>query len=247
MSPEACRADLMVLHAFDLELARARDVTSQPLLAEIRLTWWQETIDQIYEGANPRAHELAIPLAAAIRRYDLPKSAFDGLIAARLDDIEEAAPTSIGDLVTRARDIGRPLIDLTAKICGGGDPGMASAHAGLTLGLVGFVRGMAQDLARGRLRLPIDLLSQDQLNPARMIGGQDQQGLRAAAARLLDLARQSMNEARRIGIARQLAPAFYPASLADGEARWIMHDRVGPYPEYRMIARLFLARLSGRV
>ena len=51
------RACVTALYAFDHELARAREVVSQPPMALIRLEWWREVV----EGAR-RQHEVAAPL-----------------------------------------------------------------------------------------------------------------------------------------------------------------------------------------
>ena len=55
------RDALLTLYAFNHELARAREVVSEPPLALIRLQWWREVV----EGAR-RRHEVAEPLPAAI-------------------------------------------------------------------------------------------------------------------------------------------------------------------------------------
>src|SRR5580704_10055334 len=60
-APSEHRDALLTLYAFDHELARAREVTSEPHLALIRLHWWRE----IVEGAR-RRHEVATPLAALL-------------------------------------------------------------------------------------------------------------------------------------------------------------------------------------
>jgi len=52
------RDALLTLYAFDHELARAREVTSEPHLTLIRLQWWREVV----EGAR-RRHEVATPFA----------------------------------------------------------------------------------------------------------------------------------------------------------------------------------------
>ena len=44
------RADLAALYLYDHELTRARSAASTPLLAEIRLTWWREVLDEIFSG-----------------------------------------------------------------------------------------------------------------------------------------------------------------------------------------------------
>jgi phytoene synthase len=60
-APPHRRDALLTLYAFDHELARAREVTSEPHLALIRLQWWREVV----EGAR-RRHEVATPLAALL-------------------------------------------------------------------------------------------------------------------------------------------------------------------------------------
>nr|MBA3326484.1 squalene/phytoene synthase family protein [Paracoccaceae bacterium] len=80
------RDGLMALYAFNLEIARAGYVTSEPLLGEIRLRWWVEAVGEIYVGAAPRAHEVCGPLAAAIRGSGLPRGLIEAMIAARAWD-----------------------------------------------------------------------------------------------------------------------------------------------------------------
>jgi 15-cis-phytoene synthase len=61
------RADVVAIYAFDHELARAPKVASNPILGEIRLTWWGEALDEIYEGREVRRHPTAQALARAVR------------------------------------------------------------------------------------------------------------------------------------------------------------------------------------
>ncbi|HET9148702.1 MAG TPA: squalene/phytoene synthase family protein, partial [Acetobacteraceae bacterium] len=60
-APAALRERLILLYAFNHELARAREVASEPAIALIRLHWWREVV----EGAA-RAHEVASPLRRAL-------------------------------------------------------------------------------------------------------------------------------------------------------------------------------------
>ncbi len=64
----AARADVLALYAFDHELVRARRIASTPLLAEIRLTWWREALDEMFGGRAVRRHPTAQALAAVVRR-----------------------------------------------------------------------------------------------------------------------------------------------------------------------------------
>src|SRR6516165_2835983 len=65
------RADVVAIYAYDHELARAPRVASNSLLGEIRLTWWREALDEIFEGRPVRRHPTAQALAAAVGRRRL--------------------------------------------------------------------------------------------------------------------------------------------------------------------------------
>ena len=86
--PDA-RADIVAIYAFDHELDRAGRVTSTPLLAEIRLTWWREALDEIYAGLAVRRHPVAQSLAQAIRRRGHARERLDAMIDARIDPLND--------------------------------------------------------------------------------------------------------------------------------------------------------------
>src|SRR5438105_5285090 len=81
-APADRRAALIALYAFNYEIAKTRDVVSEPLLGQTRLQWWREALDAVYSGGPVREHEVMTPLAAAIRRHDLGRAHFDTMIAA---------------------------------------------------------------------------------------------------------------------------------------------------------------------
>lgn len=98
----AARADVLTLYAFDHELARASAVTSTPLLAEIRLTWWIEMLDEAYGGRTVRRHPVAQALADVIARRSLPRSAVEPMIESRLAVLEAGGPASETEAVYAA-------------------------------------------------------------------------------------------------------------------------------------------------
>jgi phytoene synthase len=83
-APPEKRETLALLYLFNHELARAREVASEPILALIRLNWWREVVS----GA-PKKHELATPLAAALDAGTLPRDALLALIDARTAETED--------------------------------------------------------------------------------------------------------------------------------------------------------------
>ncbi len=81
------RGGLMVLYAFNLEVARAPWVTKEAMIAEMRLQWWADAIEEVYAGGEVRRHEVVTPLAELVAEKGLDRTAFDALIEARRWDI----------------------------------------------------------------------------------------------------------------------------------------------------------------
>ncbi len=84
-APPAAREVLFPLYAFNLEVARAPWVASEPMIAEMRLQFWRDVAEEIGQGKPPRAHEVVAPLSDVVS----PDTAdlLDGLIAARRWDV----------------------------------------------------------------------------------------------------------------------------------------------------------------
>lgn len=102
--PEA-RADVVAIYAFDHELARAPKVASNSLMGEIRLTWWREVLDEVYDGRPVRHHPTAQALARAIGRRGLPRGPLEAMIDARYRELDPA-PMNLADALEWAAGAG---------------------------------------------------------------------------------------------------------------------------------------------
>jgi len=85
VADEAARADLIALYALDHELTRIPHLVTDPLMGEIRMTWWREGLEEIAEGRPVRPH----PVLKAIAAGALPPVALAALAEARLGDLDE--------------------------------------------------------------------------------------------------------------------------------------------------------------
>ncbi len=82
--PPEPRRHIHALYAFSLEIARVREIVSEPLLGEIRFQWWRDVL----EGAGEaKANPVAAALLDTIARFDLPKAPLRELIVARGQDL----------------------------------------------------------------------------------------------------------------------------------------------------------------
>ena len=128
-APEPARSGLMALLAFDHELARARTVTREPLLAEIRLQWWREAVMEAAGTGAPRAQPVVESLSETVRHHCLTAEALIALVDARAEEID-------GPLdVVRT---GAAFADLELAVLGVRDSTTRrAAHAVATAGLMG--------------------------------------------------------------------------------------------------------------
>jgi phytoene synthase len=140
----AARADVAALYLYDHELARARRAASTPLLAEIRLTWWREALDEIYAEGAPRRHPVAQALAGAVRRHGLPRASLEAVIDGQIAALEVAAFDTAA-AVAWADAVEGSVARAAAMILDGGAAADAAGPAGRAWGLALTVRaGLAQ-------------------------------------------------------------------------------------------------------
>jgi phytoene synthase len=172
------RSDLVAIYAFDHELDRAGRVTSTPLLAEIRLTWWRDVVDEIYAGRPVRRHPAAQSLARSVRRRGYPRGPLEAMIDARIDPVvdpiawADAVGGSATILAARTLD---PEVDLEAAALAGrvwglfqlrrsGGPGLdfadhlaVAARAARRVSVAAFPALACATMARSREPSPLEI------------------------------------------------------------------------------------------
>jgi phytoene synthase len=154
-APLAARPGLLALYAFNLEVARAAWVASEPLLAAIRLQWWQDAIDEIYDGRPARRHEVVEPLAQAIGADDLPRRLFSELIAARQSDVEPRPHADRAALELYLDHTAGHLMELAARHLGADGAALPVVRCfARGAGLAALFRAVPELRARGRDPLP---------------------------------------------------------------------------------------------
>ena len=139
MAPKQGRDDLLILYAFHYELSKVPDVTSEPMLGQIRYEWWREAVDEIYGGREVRRHEISTPLAEMLLRCDIPRFWIDRLIDGRARDLDPQPFTDTAAARDYARQTSGQLMQIAVKVLGG-EPDERMLHAGEAWGLTGLAR-----------------------------------------------------------------------------------------------------------
>lgn len=215
-APEDKRAALFALYAFDAEIIRIRDLVSEPLPGEIRLQWWRDALSSgLAEAAG---HPVAAALIRAIEAHDLPLSAFDAYLEARIFDLYDDPMPDRATLEGYCGETVSALIQLAALVL---DREAAQAHAALA-GHAGCARAIARIVrlmpvhrARGQCYVPAEILSAVGLSPVAFQLGEPVAALRAATDAMLALAREHLAEFGKDAgsLPQQLRPAYLPLAV----------------------------------
>ena len=83
------RNGLFAILAFNLEIAKTREMVREGLLGEVRLQWWRDTIELIYSDPENSLNDgmVASALSSVIRKFKLSRGFFDQLIDTRSKDL----------------------------------------------------------------------------------------------------------------------------------------------------------------
>ena len=217
-APADRREALFALYAFNLEIAKTREVVTEPVLGQIRLQWWYDAIGEAYDG-TPRRHEVLLPLARAIREFGLTRGHLEKLIDAREADLTDEPPADATCLISYAEVTSVPLGLLALEILGVSDPAAnkAARHVGIAWGLTGLLRAIPFHARAHRLFMPKDALARHDVAEGRLFDLKPPEGLKAVVGEVADLARGHLREARvlRRDVPRAANPALLIASIAD--------------------------------
>ena len=150
-APPAAREKLFPLYAFNVEVARAPWITSEPGIAEIRLQWWIDALEEIAAGGTVRRHEVVVPLALVIAPAQA--RALQALIEARMRDVYGEPFADLPELLAYLNATAGTLLETAAAMLGQRDPAPARA-AGLAQGVAGWLSAVPALKKAGRVPLP---------------------------------------------------------------------------------------------
>lgn len=157
-APSDKRERLFALYAFNLEVAKTREVVTEPMMGQIRLQWWHNAIAALYAGAPPR-HPVLEALAPWVDYMD--EGLLLKILEARELDLSNAPPNSGDELKLYARATGGNLMQLAGMLLEADAKKLASAlDFGESVALAGLLRAIPFHAAQHKCYLPTDLMEQ---------------------------------------------------------------------------------------
>lgn len=216
-APADRREALFALYAFNLEVAKTREVVTEPLLGQIRLQWWRDSLSAAYRGAAPQ-HEVLVPLAGAIAAFGLTRAYFDRLIDARQADLEDTAPPDLAALEAYAEGTAGPVQWLALEILGvrDGQAVEAARRVAVVSAVTGLLRAVPFHARQRRVYLPTAVVEAVAVELGDLFELRPHLGLARAVERLAGRASEILRDARALRgeVPRAAIPALLPAVLA---------------------------------
>lgn len=218
MAPAEEREALFALLAFNSEIARIREIVHEPLLGHMRLAWWRDSLDGVFEG-RPERHDILEALSNTVQKYSLSRQPFERLIEARAFDLDDVAPATMEALESYAEGTASTLQQLHLEVLGARRPDAVEAarHLGIAWAVTGLIRAVPFHAAGHRCYLPADLCRDAGLELEGLYAEQARPALRHVLAALAKTARSHLGSARknRTVIPKRAVSAMLPGVLAD--------------------------------
>lgn len=260
LAPAPYRNSLFALYALNAEIADIGTSVSEPLIGQMRLRWWLDNLESIYNGSPPQ-HPAATALSEVISRTHLPRTLLERMIEARERDLEDRAFESIADMETYAEGVSSTLIELSfcAMDYLNDNARLTAHHLGIAWTLTGILRAIPYHLTRGRLLLPADLLEKHTFDRQAFLDhgyrGTPPVGLTAVISEIKTKAYTHLSHSRSAwseGQRRYISPALL-GTLANGYLMELSQANDDPFqlrfqrtgPRVRDMLKLKWASLSG--
>ena len=255
------QSDLFALYALNSEIAEIGISVTDPLIGQMRLRWWLDSLTQIYEG-NPPKNPVALALSGLITKRTVSRSKLERLIEGRERDLDNRPMETLEALESYAYETSSILIELSLAIMGiNNDMSRHTAHhLGLAWALLGTIRSIPYNIQRNRVMLPVELCKKHGLKSQTLLNQSDQgqcpDGMQGIVLELMSGIQTHLNHARSSGahLGSQFTSPLLIATLADGYLAELRAKNGNPFqlnhrrqgPRVRDMIRLKIAVLRRR-
>jgi phytoene synthase len=255
--PAGVRKHVYALYAFNLEVARVREIVSEPLLGEIRYQWWRDALEK-QDDADVVANPVAAALLDTVAQFNLPKESLLRLIDARIFDLYDDPMEDIGAFEAYAAATTSNLFRLVRFVVDpediGGGLGVAE-HGGIAYAITGLLRALPWHSARGQIYMPREILKRFGADRADFGLGQATPELCAALVEMRNQARNHLEvfATRIAGLPDASQAPFLPVALCELYLKQMDKRRYDPFkslivlPQWRRQWALWRASRNWRV
>jgi len=215
--PEEARRGSVAVRAFNIEVAQIRDQVTDRTIGEMRMQFWRDTIESIYdpEKLPPRGNPVISELQHAVEQHGLSKSHLLTAINARqkhlaekpfdsvaaLEEYAESTVSSINYLILQAVGIQEDHAD------------QAASYLGKAQGIVTALRATPYYASRRRVLLPVELMKKHGASSKDFVKGKSSEAVQRVVKDLSDQAQTHLDAGRNLtkSVPRPGRAALLPA------------------------------------
>lgn len=170
--PSGPRESTIAVRAFNVSVAQVQDQVSQGMIGQMRMKFWSDTLDAVYQNAPP-AQLVAQQLHEAVQRHKLSKRWFQRLISSRENNLTSKSFESLSALDNYAEYSASSVLYLTLESLNirTVDADHAASHVGRAQGIVTLLRAIPYNAKRQQVYVPIELLVKHKVSQNDFIRG----------------------------------------------------------------------------
>lgn len=249
-APAEKRAHLFALYALNHELGHIAEAVREPMMAEIRLQWWRDALEEARAG-KPRGHDVLQGMADVFAHTEIPPELLDAVIDARSFDASSETFADMGALESYADATSGNLMRIAASILG--EPAdELSREAGIAYALAGILRAVPFHAARRKLFLPLEVLAAEKLDAEDVFAAREIPKIKRVFETIADAARTHLANTKHLPKPRKALAAVMPAAAVPAYMKIMTKRDFNPFrdrteiPMHRRQLAMLRVSLRGR-
>ncbi|XP_059147737.1 NADH dehydrogenase (ubiquinone) complex I, assembly factor 6-like [Physella acuta] len=219
--PKVVHRAVFALRAFNVELAQVRDNVSERQIGLMKMRFWKDTIDNIFQSSQSTVPHtpVAFELAGACGYFKLSKQWLQKIIDARTQQLERDNFTTVKSVEDYADQVNASLYFLMLECLRIKNihADHAASHLGKAQGLVTVLRATPYHASRRQVFLPMETLAKHRVSQEDIVRGKISQQVKDAVFDVASIANHHLTKARSLkdSLPPQSQLVFLNASVCD--------------------------------
>ncbi|CAH1183275.1 unnamed protein product [Phaedon cochleariae] len=209
------RSCAFAVRSFNVEVARVAEQVSQANTGQMRLKFWEETIDKCLKGNTVPNHPVAIEIYKANIRKKLSKRYFINLISSRLNSLKLTSFNTLDEMEKYAEQSTSNVLYLVLE--GSGvqniEADHAASHLGKAQGIIQQLRSIPHAKHLNFISIPQEILVKNKVSQEEVIRGKTSERLSECTFEIASRAHQHLVKARSLSekVPKEGKSALLPA------------------------------------
>ncbi|KAI4503418.1 hypothetical protein M0802_001640 [Mischocyttarus mexicanus] len=209
--PKNIKSAGFAIRAFNVEIAQVEDQVTMKHVGQMRLQFWKETLNSIYDGL-PSKTPVAIELHRILQKHKLSKRYFKRLIDARLDKLEKSIFPNIQAIENYSENAVSSVYYLLLEANGikNINADHAASHLGKAHGIITLIRSIPYHAQKRVVILPEDILMKHNISSETILRNVKNTAVNDVIFEVASCAKQHLDEAISLNTLKESKTIFLP-------------------------------------